>query len=518
MNETIIASIASAAVTLVAMLLVILKIRKRSGEVQAAMEAERQRAEKAVAAVQLKEENLNHRLADKDASCRRLLASKDEACARALTEKETACKQLLAEKEAACKLLLEERDASCGAAVAEKEAACRKLLAEKDAELRKKEEGCRALNEAKTADCERLLRDKNEQIEKLIKEKERSFAETVKTLQEQFANLAEQKLKSSTEGLSEINQKRIGEIIKPFREEIERFRQAFDEDKKQQVANKASFDQAITDLGKRALQIGVDAENLAKALKSESKTQGDWGELVLSNILAAAGLKEGVDFVPQAQEVDAQGNKLIPDVEIPLPNKEKLLIDSKASVTAYLDYVAAQDEVTRELAVKEHVASVRKHMDELADKDYIKKVRGSQGYILMFIPNEGSYLLAMEHDRKLATDAFRRHVIIVNPTTLLLCLQIVALLRSREAQNENAEKISVAAAKMYEKFVGFSDTFSDIGKRLDGLTEAYRKANGQLCDGNANVVRQLERLKEMGIVTTKTINRKMLEDAMAVDA
>ena len=518
MNETIIASIASAAVTLVAMLLVILKIRKRSGEVQAAMEAERQRAEKAVAAVQLKEENLNHRLADKDESCRRLLASKDEACARALTEKETACKQLLAEKEAACKLLLEERDASCGAAVAEKEAACRKLLAEKDAELRKKEEGCRALNEAKTADCERLLRDKNEQIEKLIKEKERSFAETVKTLQEQFANLAEQKLKSSTEGLSEINQKRIGEIIKPFREEIERFRQAFDEDKKQQVANKASFDQAITDLGKRALQIGVDAENLAKALKSESKTQGDWGEMVLSNILAAAGLKEGVDFLPQAQEIDAQGNKLIPDVEILLPNREKLLIDSKASVTAYLDYVAAQDEAAREVAVKEHIVSVRKHMDELANKDYIRKVRGSQGYILMFIPNEGSYLLAMEHDRKLATDAFRRHVIIVNPTTLLLCLQIVALLRSREAQNENAEKISIAAAKMYEKFVGFSDTFAEIGKRIDGLTDAYRKANGQLCDGNANVVRQLERLKEMGIVTTKTINPKLLDDAMAVEA
>ena len=496
MNETIVASIVSVAVTLVVVLLVVLKSRRNPGTEQAEIDAERQRSESALAIARAKEESLNRRLEDKDESCRQLLESKDEACARALSEKESSCRRLLEEKESAC----------------------RKMLAEKDAELRKKEESCKALIEAKTADCERLIRDKNEQIEKLIKEKEHSFAETVKTLQEQFANLAEQKLKSSTEGLSEINQKRIGEIIRPFREELERFRQAFDEDKKQQVANKASFDQAITDLGKRALQIGVDAENLAKALKSESKTQGDWGEMVLSNILSAAGLKEGVDFVPQAQEIDAQGDRLIPDVEIRLPNKEKLLIDSKASVTAYLDYVAAQDEVTRELAVKEHIASVRKHMDELADKDYIKKVRGSQGYILMFIPNEGSYLLAMEHDRKLATDAFRRHVIIVNPTTLLLCLQIVALLRSREAQNENAERISVAAAKMYEKFVGFSDTFSDIGKRIDALTEAYRKANGQLCDGNANVVRQLERLKEMGIVTTKTINHKMLDDAMAAEA
>ena len=438
---TLIASIASSAVALVAVLLVVLRGRKQSG------------SELAVA--QTKEESLKRRLEDKEDACRQLLVSKDEACARALAEKDAACRRLLAEKQKACDEILAEREKALGA--------------------------------------------------------------TVKTLQEQFASLAEQKLRSSTEGLSDNNRKRMDEIIKPFREELDRFRKAFEADREQQVANKASFDQAIADLGKRALQIGADAENLAKALKSESKTQGVWGEMVLSNILAAAGLKEGVDFLPQAQEADASGNRLIPDVEIPLPNREKLLIDSKTSVTAYLDYMAAQDETARERAVKEHVASVRKHMDELADKDYIKKVKGSQGYILMFIPNEGSYLLAMEHDRKLSTDAFRRHVIIVNPTTLLLCLQIVALLRSREAQNENAEKISVAAAKMYEKFVGFSDTFTDIGKRIDGLSDAYRKANGQLCDGNANVIRQLERLKGMGIVTSKTINPKMLDDALAIE-
>ena len=392
--------------------------------------------------------------------------------------------------------------------LAGKNETCRRLLEMKDA-------SCREIVAAKAADCERLLREKDAQIEKFIREKERSFAEVVKTLREQFANLAEQKLKLSAEGLSSLNQKQIGEVMRPFRDEIDRFRQAFDENRKQQVANKASFDQAIADLGSRALKIGADAENLAKALKSESKTQGDWGEMVLANILTAAGLKEGVDFLPQAQETDAAGNKLIPDVEIPLPNKEKLLIDSKASVTAYLDYVAAQDDAARELAAREHVASVRKHMDELADKDYVKKVKGSQGYILMFIPNEGSYLLAMERDRKLATDAFRRHVIIVNPTTLLLCLQIVALLRSREAQNENAEKISLAAAKMYEKFVGFAETFVDIGRRVDGLSDAYHKANGQLCEGNANVIRQLERLKGMGLVTSKSINRKLLDEACA---
>lgn len=474
MNEmTVFASLASAAMVFAVMLAAWLKVKGRLSAAQSELEESRRRAEMVSEIARTKEEAILRQLAEKEDVCRQLLQGKDEAC--------------------------------------------RSLLAEKDAELRKKDEACGALVAAKAADCERLIRDKNEQIEKLIQEKGRAFAETVKTLQEQFANLAERKLKASAEGLTDLGQKRIGEVLRPLQEEIDRFRQSFEANRLQQVANKASFDQAIADLGKCALQIGAEASDLAKALKSESKTQGDWGEMVLANILSAAGLKEGVDFIPQAQETDAQGNRLIPDVEIPLPNREKLLIDSKASVTAYLDYVAAQDQTARERAIKDHVASVRKHMDELADKDYIRKVRGSQGYILMFIPNEGSYLLAMENDRKLATDAFRRHVIIVNPTTLLLCLQIVALLRSREAQNENAEKISAAAAKMYEKFVGFSDTFADIGKRVEGLSEAYRKANGQLCDGNANVVRQLEKLKDMGIVTAKTINRKLLDDALAAD-
>lgn len=402
--------------------------------------------------------------------------------------------------------IIRAKEESLNQRLLDKDEACRALI-------KNKEEACRAIIEAKTADCEKVIRDKNEQIEKLIEAKERAFAETVKTLREQFANIAEQKLKSSTEGLSEINQKRISEIIKPFQDEIDKFRQAFEANTQQQVVNKASFDQAITDLGKRAMQIGEDAENLARALKSESKTQGDWGEMILSNILQAAGLKAGTDFIEQAQECDEAGNRLIPDVEILLPNKEKLLIDSKVSVTAYLNYVASQDDAEKEKAIKEHIASVRKHMEELVGKDYIKKVQGSQGYILMFIPNEGSYLLAMEHDRKLATDAFKKHVIIVNPTTLLLCLQIVALLRSREAQNENAERISMAAAKMYEKFAGFSETFVEIGRRAKGLMDAYEKAHGQLCDGNANVVRQLERLKDMGIVTAKTINPKLLDDS-----
>jgi len=386
----------------------------------------------------------------------------------------------------------------------------RQRLAENDAVWRER------LQE-KEADCQRRIDEKGKDCASRLAGKDADNQRFLQTVREEFAVLAQRQLASSVEGLSDLNQKRVGETLRPLREELDRFREAFDANRTEQIRNKASFDQAIADLGKRALQIGTDAENLARALKSESKTQGDWGEMVLSNILSAAGLKEGVDFLPQEQETDAEGNRLIPDVEIPLPNKEKLLIDSKASVTAYLDYVAATDETARAQAVKAHVASVRKHMDELANKDYARNVKGSQGYVLMFIPNEGSYLLAMENDRKLATDAFRRHVIIVNPTTLLLCLQIVALLRSREAQSENAEKIADAAAKMYEKFAGFTETFADIRKKLGALSAAYDKAHGQLCEGKGNLIRQMENMKDMGVVTAKSVNAGLLNAAESAE-
>ena len=387
------------------------------------------------------------------------------------------------------------------------------------ASLRRQVDDARRLADVCEANCRQRLEDKEKACQQRLAEKDAACAQfterALETLRVQFAHLAEEKLKASSEGLSDFNRRRLAELMAPFQKELGDVRRAFEENRRQQIANKASFDQAIADLGVRALRIGTDAENLAKALKRESKTQGNWGEMVLANILEAAGLAEGRDFLPQAQEFDAQGNRLIPDVEIPLPNKEKLLVDSKASVTAYFDYVAAEDDAAREAAAKAHLVSVRRHMEELAEKNYAARVKGAPGYILMFIPNEGGYLLAMERDRRLATDAFRRHVIIVNPTTLLLCLQIVALLRSREAQNENAEKISAAAARMYEKFATFSATFVDVGKRLDGLADAYEKAKGQLCGGPGNVIRQLEALKGMGVVTAKRVHAKMLDDAGA---
>ena len=367
----------------------------------------------------------------------------------------------------------------------------------------------RAYGERLTALREEAQQHRAEQQEAIaafIGAKEKAFEASLKTLREEFTNLATRQLEASKTGLAEDNRARFTELFAPLKLQIETFRKAFEENREQQVANKASFEQALDRLNKQTVQISADAEALTKALKSEAKTQGNWGEMILANILSAAGLTEGQDYRLQAQEVDEEGQKLIPDVEIILPNKEVLLVDSKVSLTAYANYVAAPDEPARQKALNEHLASVNAHVKELADKDYGGKIRAAQNYVLMFIPNEGSYLLAVENDRRLVTEAFKRHVIIVNPTTLLLCLQIALLLRSREAQNEKAEKIIDLATKLYEKFASFTDTFAAVGNQLDKAREAYDKAKGQLLSGRGNFVKQLEGLKGLGIVTQKQLN------------
>ena len=348
-------------------------------------------------------------------------------------------------------------------------------------------------------------------------EQQATLQASLKVLREQFTNLAARQLEASRAGLAEDNRTRFKALFEPLGAQLEAFRKAFEANRDQQVTNKASFEAALERLNKQTLQISADAEALTKALKSEAKTQGNWGELILENILAAAGLTEGIDYRLQAQETDEAGQKLIPDVEILLPHNEVLLVDSKVSITAYANYMAATDDTARQKAAADHLASVRAHVKELADKDYPGRIRAAQNYILMFIPNEGSYLLALEHDRQLVTEAFRSRVIIVNPTTLLLCLQIAALLRSREAQSEKAEKIISAATKLYEKFASFTDTFAAIGEQLDKAKNAYDTAHKQLTSGRGNITKQLEGFKSLGVVTSKQLNKR-LQDAPPADA
>jgi DNA recombination protein RmuC len=199
-------------------------------------------------------------------------------------------------------------------------------------------------------------------------------------------------------------------------------------------------------------------------------------------------------------------------VKVKLHGDSYLIIDSKTSITAYLDYIHAETAEEQERHIKEHIKSIRTHVNELADKHYPKKVENSAEYVLMFIPNEGSYILAMENDAKLATDAYQKHIIIVNPTNLMLALKIVWLFWQNAKQTKNVKDIIESAQKVYKKFATFTDTFSDLGTKISAASSAFDKAQGQLSTGPGNIVKQLESWKDKGVIPEKEINKKLLEN------
>ncbi len=354
----------------------------------------------------------------------------------------------------------------------------------------------------------RFAAEKQAMAERFDRERgllQRQFDRDLEAMKTSFSDISQKHLRERENEMREANAVSLKPMLDSLDATMKEFGAAFRENREQQVANKASFDQAMSSLEKNALRIGDEADALAKALRNDSKVQGDWGEAILANVLSGAGLVKGRDFFTQEHETWDDGALLVPDVEIPLPDGGKLIVDSKTSISAYCNYVAAEDDDARKAAVKAHVQSVRRHVDELADKDYGRNVKNATGYVLMFIPNDGAYLLAMQSDEKLAVDAFRRRVIIVNPATLMLCLQMVQLLRSREKQNENCARIFEIAGKMHDKFSVFAQTFSKLGSSLDSVKRNYDEAFGQLCAGNGNFAKQLEALRDCGVMTSKPV-------------
>lgn len=296
-------------------------------------------------------------------------------------------------------------------------------------------------------------------------------------------------------------------LLSPLGKDLTAFREQF-------IKGHADIDRHIKDLVEQTRSVGREAEDLARALRGNTKMQGNWGEAVLKNILEAAGLTPGRDFSIQEQTHDDEGRRLIPDVVVHLPQERAVIIDSKVSLTAFTAAMAA-DEGTTERArlLKEHVESVRRHVVELSAKDYTKVVRGSIGYVLMFIPGEAAYLAAVTADATLTTYAYAQRVIILNPTNLLMALQLAYNLWQSEIQSRSVKEIYLSAEKLYKKFSTFATNFTAIGKGIATLTKTYDDARKQLTDGRGNVIRQLEEWKKKGLTTTSQIPQVLLDEA-----
>ena len=363
-------------------------------------------------------------------------------------------------------------------------------------------------------------------------ENDRQWAEKMEALRQEMQRMTAEQQKAAAEqlaakqsALQENNRLQMDELLKPIKEQFADFKKSVEDSKTQNEVNKkelqSTFEatmklfqqeqqQAVTSLKEQTSKIGSDAANLTKALKGDSKLQGDWGEMVLETILENSGLRKDEEFYIQENTKDENGKNFRPDVIVRFPEGRSVVIDSKVSLTAYTDALAADNDADRDRLMKAHALSVRKHIDELAEKDYSKLVDDAIGFVLMFIPNETSYIAAMKQQPELSRYAYQKKIIIISPSNLLMALQLAYNLWQYDRQNKNVEKIVKTAADLYDKVAGFEDTFTSIGDVLSRLSTTYDKAKKQLYEGSGNVMRRVESLKSLGVTPKKQI--KSLEE------
>lgn len=367
------------------------------------------------------------------------------------------------------------------------------------------------LNQVKEiADLGAQMRSKEEVLET----QKNDLMEMRERLNKDFQVLANQILEEKTHRFTDINKLNMESILKPLGEKLAEFKSKVEETYDKESKQRFSLEEKIKDLVALNNQISEDANNLTKALKGNSKIQGDWGEMILETILEKSGLKKGQEYFVQTQLVDDGGNSIKgednktmrPDVVVVYPGGRKMVIDSKVSLSAYVRYVEAETDEEQLLAGKEHIVSIKKHIDELSAKSYQDYV-DSLDFVMMFIPNEPAYILAMQLDASLWDYAYHKRILMISPTNLIASLKVVEDLWKREYQSQNAEEIADRGAKLYDKFVNFISTLDDVGKSITKSQETYNKAYSQLASGSGNLVRQAEMLKELGVKSRKNISK-----------
>lgn len=329
-------------------------------------------------------------------------------------------------------------------------------------------------------------------------------------LSNQFQVLANQILEEKARRFTEQNR----ELLDPLRVQLHEFKGKVEEAYVNESKDRVALREQVKQLLGMNQQLSKDAHELAAALKGSSKAQGNWGELVLERILEMAGLRRGFEYDVQESHVRDDGTRAQPDVVIHLPEEKHLVIDSKVSLLAYQASAFATDEGERAAAIREHLDSMRAHIRGLSAKGY-QELYGLQSldFVVMFVPVEPAYMLALEADPRLWQEAWARNVLLVSPSTLLFVLRTVAHLWRQEQQSRNAQEIAKRGAELYDKLVGFVTDMEEVGARLSKAQEAYESARRKLAGGRGNVIRQAEMLKELGVKPAKSLPRALLEEA-----
>lgn len=341
-------------------------------------------------------------------------------------------------------------------------------------------------------------------------DKVRSQEEMQNTIKEQFRNLASDVLSEQSRRFKEENRESMDIILKPFKDNIQEFRTRVDSIFTQHTEQSGALKNELKRLMELNQQITTETTNLTNALKGNSKIQGDWGEVILETILDSSNLIRGVHYQTQLNIKDEAGNNLRPDVVLNLPNNKQVIIDSKVSLTAYVNYVSAENDAERKAAMAAHIASIRQHVKELSSKRY-QQLLQSPDFVIMFIPNEPAFLDALKEDHTIWNDAYEKKVIISSPTNLFALLKIVDDLWRRDDQTKNQENIIKFGVALYEQLVAFTSALEGVGTSLDQAKTKYEEAYKRLCSGNNNIIRVGEKLRKLGLPTSKKQSARLVE-------
>ena len=349
--------------------------------------------------------------------------------------------------------------------------------------------------------------------EKIDEEKTAKEEERVR-LTKEFENLSNRILETNSDKFQKQNKKEIDSLLKPLNEKIKEFQTKVEETNKEDIKRNSSLITQIENLQKLNTQLSSDATNLTNALKGESKTQGDWGEYQLEVLLEKVGLKKEIHFSTQGGYRDEDGSLKKPDFIVNLPDDKHLIIDSKVSLTAYEAFYNEEDEKVKEILIKKHLESIKKHYKELGEKDYPNLYNiNTPDFVLMFVPIEPALLTAFNYDNNLFLDALDKNVVLVSNSTLLATLSTVASVWKQEDQKKNALEIAKAGGLLYDKFEGFVQDLLDIGNKINSSQDSYQSAMDKLTKQSGNLVWQVERLKTLGVKTKKSIPQKLIDRA-----
>ncbi len=349
-------------------------------------------------------------------------------------------------------------------------------------------------------------------------ERQQELEQTKKELQHEFRNLADQLMEKHGKQFKEQNKEQLDALLNPLNKDIKAFREKVEKAYHEEARERHSLKNEVKNLMEASQEVRREANDLAGALKgsSNSKMQGDWGETILRRILENSDLREGHEYHLQRFLEDKEGNKvrneegkrLQPDVVIEYPDDRKIIIDAKVSLTAYVQYTTAEDEESRQQYLRQHMSSLKGHIDALSEKHYQDHAR-SLDFVMLFIPNEASFSTAIENDPALWEYAYRKRVVLITPTNLIATLKLISDLWKREYQNQNAEKIAERGQKLYDKFVNFVSSLREVGDRLDKTQNTYDQAWNQLTGGKGNLVKQAEDLKALGVKPKKDLPEGM---------